>query len=216
MRINLITVGPDNKMRTSILISVALLVIGVSASYVIAAWDVAALPVAAKASTLVSLWACVAALISAAFVVRSYLQTNRAFVLSQKPHLRIWVQNMEAKTSEQDPTRVHMTAIHYENMTLNPFLDLTIGIKVKTSKATIDLSDLFKPRMFMSGRDQRQRTFPTRKELLARGFELSSPNGAQDPPILCISYSFTFDKRTESIEIQKYSWDASRNQWSLE
>ena len=208
--------GQITLMRTSILISVVLSLVGVAASYVIATWDVGSLPVAAKASTLVSLWACVAAFISAAFVIRSYLHTNRAFVLSQKPHLRIWVQNMTAKTSEQDPTLVHMTAIHYENMTLNPFLDLTIGVMIRNSKVAVDLGDLFKPRMFMSGRDQRQRTFQTKKELLNRGFELSSQSATQDPPLLCISYNFTFDKRAESIEIQKYSWDASRNQWTLE
>lgn len=203
-------------MRISILISVVLLLVGVVASYVISTWDVASLPVAAKASTLVSLWACVAAFISAAFVIRSYLQTNRSFVLSQKPHLRIWVQNGEAPASAEDPALVHMTAIHYENMTLNPFLDLTIGVKVKNSKVTIDLGNLFKPKMFMSGRDQRMRIFPTRNELLARGFELSSQSATQDPPILYISYSFTFDKRTELIEVQKYSWDASKKHWTLE
>lgn len=203
-------------MRVSIVISLLLVLVGAITSYFIVTWDVASLPVSSKATTLVSLWACVSAFISAAFVIRSYLQTNRAFVLSQKPHLRIWVQNGNARTSQQDATPVHMTIVHYENMTLNPFQDLTIHVKVGNSKVSADLSELFSPKMFMSGRDQRQRSFPTKKQCLARGLDIEAEFPSDDPLKLSISYEFTFANKLEKVTIQMYFWDRGRKQWQLE
>jgi len=92
-------------------------------------------------------------------------------------------------------------------MTLNPFEDLTIHVNIRTPETTFDLSALFSTKMFMAGRDQRQRSFNTAKELLGRGYQLI-PNATMiKPPHLCISYEFTFNQLKEIVKIQEYQWN---------
>ena len=202
-------------MKPASYLSTLLVATGIVSSYIILTWDTAAFPIHDKASNVIALWATVAAFISAAFVIQSYIQTNLAFVLSQKPHLRIKVENLKPKKSEQDPTLVHMTRILYANLTINPFEDLTIHVKVSNSKTSADLSDLFTPKMFMAGSDERQRSFITREELLAHGFEIESEFTSKDIPKLSISYNFTFNGRPEHVSIQQYIWNVESKEWNI-
>jgi hypothetical protein len=202
-------------MKIPTKISSFLIVLGLFGSSFILLQDTESLRLNEKISNHIALWAGVAAFISAAYVIASYLQTNYAFILSQRPHLRIRVENVMARISEQDHTLVHMTRILYENLTINPFEDLTIKVKVHNSKTVADISDLFSPKMFMAGHDARQRNFCTRTEILARGFEIESQFVASDPPKLSISYEFTFSQEVQQINIQQYAWDVTRKEWTI-
>lgn len=201
-------------MRISLFLTAILVSIGCTVTALILSWDPNAFKVADKTSNIISLWACIAAFVSAAFVIRSYIQTNHAFVLSQKPHLGLIVENVTINNGTDSP-QTHGTRIHYNNMTLNPFLDLTIKVMVKNSKATVDLSNLFSSSMFMAGQDRRQRIFSTRLELLSRGFELESEFTAKDIPQLFLSYEFTFQGALETISVQQYVWNVQAKQWQI-
>ncbi|MEC9361716.1 MAG: hypothetical protein VYC42_00710 [Pseudomonadota bacterium] len=193
-------------MRTPILVSLLLIVGGAAGTYFIGAFDSSAFLPAEKASSIIAVWACVAAFVSAAFVIQSYLETNAAFQQSQMPHLRIWVQDATGPAGE------HFTCVNYENMTLNAFSDLTIHVAVKAKDVVVDLDSLFPDRMFMAGRDQRKRTFNTVKELGARGYQIESESAKAAPPRLCIAYDYTFAGRMQNVVIQEYEW---RRGWHI-
>lgn len=125
-------------MRAPILVSLLLVASGASGTYFISVSDASAFPLAEKASSIIAVWACVAAFVSAAFFIQSYLETNAAFRLSKMPHLRIWVQDA------QGPAGEHLTRVNYENMTLNAFSDLKIHVALKTKDVVVDLSSLLK------------------------------------------------------------------------
>ena len=160
-------------------------------------------------SNIIQIWTCVAVLISVIFVIYSYIQTNRAFVLSQKPHLLLIVFD---RTNKDTPP-VHRTQIHYENKSNNPFYDLNISVEVSTQNTTVDLSDLFSPNMYMAVGDKRDWTFGTKKQLLQRGFDLDAAVKANKTIILLLEYSFSFNNKKEIIKVQEYIW--KNNAWSI-
>ena len=82
---------------------------------------------------LVQIWLSVAAFISAAFVVTSYIHTNRAFQLSQKPQLLIQVLNEVHAPEEgsEKGQRFHGTNIYYRNVSLNQFEDLGMRVRLR-------------------------------------------------------------------------------------
>jgi hypothetical protein len=161
-------------------------------------------------SDAIQIWICVGAFISVAYVIPSYLQTNWAFILSQKPALLLQaIDNLS--TSE------HFTRIHYENCSNNPFYDLSIFVKVTTSHTKVDLSDLFTKNMYMAPHDSRDRMFSTVNELKKRGFDLISSAQQNQEIILSIAYEFTYNRKTEVINVQEYFWDTSNQKpsWTI-
>jgi hypothetical protein len=83
------------------------------------------------------------AFVSATFVVWSYLQTNQAFALSQKPALLLVVNNLKLARSTTNQEIVHRTQVIYRNTTQNSFYDLTIQLDVTVANRSVDLSDSF-------------------------------------------------------------------------
>ena len=160
-------------------------------------------------SNIIQIWICVAALISAIFIIYSYIQTNLAFVLSQKPHLLLIVLE---RTNKGTPP-AHLTQIHYENKSNNPFYDLNISVKISTQNTTVDLSDIFSPNMYMAVGDKRDWTFDTKKQLLQRGFDIDATVRANKTIILLLEYSFSFNNKKEIIKVQEYIW--KKNGWSI-
>lgn len=160
-------------------------------------------------SNIIQIWICVSVLISVIFVIYSYIQTNRAFVLSQKPHLLLMVLD---RTNNATPP-AHRTQIHYENKSNNPFYDLNISVKLSTQNTTVDLSDLFSPNMYMAVGDTRDWTFDTKKQLLQRGFDLDAAVRANKIIILLLEYSFSFNNKKEIIKVQEYIW--KNNGWQI-
>ena len=124
-----------------------------------------------------AIFACLGAFVSATFVIFSYLQTNRAFVESQRPHLLIQVQSFRARESATSDRTIPMSRIEYRNITNNRFTDLTISPMVSADNQTFDLSGLFREKMTMIGLDFRQRTFNPVEELRNRARGRAKLNG---------------------------------------
>lgn len=80
---------------------------------------------------------------------------------------------------------------------------------------TVDLSDVFTPRMYMAGRDQRQRQFVTTDELVSRGLELNGMTERGNEAVLSLSYMFTFLGCPEIVEVQEYKWERDKQLWSV-
>lgn len=150
--------------------------------------------------------------ISAIFVVFSYIQTNSAFVLSQKPLLLIQIENYHIdKNDKKEP----MTIINYQNITNNSFEDLTFEILVKTDNRVADISELFREEMHMPGYDKRQRTFDPVKVIKNKGIDIIQTSFQGTSIILEIYYSYTFLDTKEEILAQKYKWNNLRKEWSI-
>jgi len=162
-------------------------------------------------ANIIQIWICVAVLISAIFVIYSYIQTNSAFVSSQKPHLLLQVRGFIKQNSQGLPDE-HMTQIHYENKSNNPFYDLNILVRVSTQNTTVNLDNLFSPNMYMAVHDQRDRTFSTKKEIDS-GFDLDAAVRTNQPITLSLEYTFSFNRRKEFIKVQEYVW--KNNNWSI-
>jgi hypothetical protein len=160
-------------------------------------------------ANIVQVWICVASFISATFVISSYVQTNAIFVLSQKPHLLLQV------VGGNDSNENHHTIILYTNRSASPFYDLSLFITISTPNTTIDLSDLFSPKMYMASHDQRQRDFVTLTELEKHNFDLAYNIEKKQEIVLSLSYQFTFNNEQIKIDVQKYKWDVEHQDWSI-
>ena len=166
-------------------------------------------------SSLITLFACLGALISATFVVYSYLQTNRMFLLGQKPSLLIQVKSEHLKPTPQSESLVPFTFIHYTNTSSNEFADLTVLVKLKLPSREVDLSDLFKQKMFMAGHDQRHRRFETLDFLSSRGVDINKETASGNQVMLSPSYTFTFNKKLEERKGPEYKWNSGIQHWEL-
>lgn len=154
------------------------------------------------------------AFISATFIIYSYLQTNLAFVESQRPQLLIQVDNHFTKSpdsTEKNP----VTEIHYRNITTNMFRELTITVRVVAKNHDIDLSDLFKHKMVMVGTDQRQRKFSPLTLLRERGLNLNQVTSAGEDVFLKLTYSYTYNSKTDTVQIQEYKWNPPLQVWEI-
>ncbi len=201
--------------RVPVTISVLILVAWGATSWFLFSSDQIELTKAQLVEYLILLAATSGAFISATFVVWSYLQTNQAFVLSQKPALLLFVNNLKLPRSLTNQEVVHVTQVAYHNTTGNSFYDLTIRLAVTIANRTVDLSDLFTPHMYMAGRDQRQRQFVTTDELGPRGLDLNAMTERGNEAILSLSYAFTFLGRSEVVRVQDYRWERDKQCWSV-
>ena len=199
-------------MRIASSLTLLFVLIGIVASLLLKQFMI---PLALSGPDLVSayiqVWACVAVLISAAFVVTSYIQTNKAFQLGQKPQLLVQVVNEQ--NNAVPGIQNHVTKIHYENRSPNQFEDLSFEVTLHTSNIKLNLSDLFTERMYMAGFDSRDRRFLTEAELQKRGFSLSSFNPNTGKAFLDISYRFTYTGKKQRVDVQQYYWGS--NGWTI-
>ena len=203
-----------NKGIIPYLISIFLIFIGVGVTLVLLFYIDQSRINSGLIDNIIQIWICVGALISVIFVLSSYIQTNRAFVLSNKPFLLLLVTN---EYKEEDFVSVHNTVIQYKNNSSNPFYDLSISVVVVSNSTFINLSELFSEKMYMSPGDCRFRRFSTIEELNKRGFDLVSESGAKRPITLSLSYQYTYNNRFERIKVQDYIWDTNleKPQWSI-
>lgn len=161
-------------------------------------------------SLYISIAACLGALISATFVVFSYLQTNKAYVEAQRPHLLAMIQNLVLEGSGDPVSR-----LHYHNITNNRFDDLTLNLKVKAANREYSLSELFRKKMTMIGRDQRQRSFQPIKELKSLGLDIQATAESGSEVILEVNYEYTFNNVKDIVNAQMYRWSATRREWEI-
>lgn len=163
----------------------------------------------------IAIVACLGAFVSATFVIFSYLQTNRAFVEAQRPHLLVQIENLKAKENDTSESLIPMSRIHYRNIANNRFTDLTIILLVTAINRTFSLSELFREEMTMIGLDARQRTFNPITELRSRGLELQDVASQGNEVILTVDYKYTFNDKQDYVNAQTYRWDARRQEWSI-
>ena len=204
--------------RIPFFIAILLLVLGVISTIILFQRGIGlGLSVADVVSNCIQIWICVGAFISAAYVISSYMHTNMAFALSQKPHLLLQVGDQEVQRSQENNEMVHMTVISYQNKSDNPFYDLCLSIKVSAPNTTVDLSDLFTPKMYMAARDSRTRKFSTIDELRKRDFNLNSAVEQSQQIILSLAYEFEFNKKVEKVKVQEYFWDTggAKPHWTI-
>ena len=202
-------------VRTPIAITIILISLAVSFSIWLLNTECFTLSDTDIISNLILIFASLGAFISATFVIWSYIHTNAAFILSQKPALLLFVNNLNVKRSEDNPELVHMTQITYKNTTNNTFYDLTVKVILNIANRTLDLSDLFTENMYMAGFDQRKRQFVTVDVLGERGVNLFELTGNGHEALLTLSYQFTFNGSLEKFEVQKYRWETDKGLWSL-
>lgn len=161
-------------------------------------------------SALIAVVASLGALVSATFLVASYLQTNKAYIESQRPHLLILVESLRHKDSGHPVSR-----IHYHNITNNRFNDLTVTVSVDSGNRTYDLSHLFRSNMTMIGQDRRQRSFKPIEELGKLGLDLQQTASSGKEVKLRIGYKYTFNGHEDVVNAQEYRWDADEKQWQI-
>jgi len=201
--------------KLPIIISSVLLVIAVVACAYLLKSSQLTLTDAQLVSSVITLFTCLGALISATFVVYSYLQTNRIFLLGQRPSLLIQVTSDHLNPTPQSENTVPFTFIHYTNTTSNEFDDLTILVKLRIGTREIDLSDLFKPNMFMAGHDKRHRRFETLSFLASHGADINKEITSGNQVILSLSYTFTFNSKLEERKGPEYKWNSEIQEWEL-
>lgn len=155
------------------------------------------------------------ALISAAFVVYSYLQTNMAYRESQRPQLLVQIESQNLPASHEDPNIVPLSLVHYRNVTNNQFKDLNINLFVHASSRIVDISDLFKRNMVMIGHDSRIRSFRPDETILKRGLDIQGVSSAGNEVVLKIEYEYKFFNKTEKVECQEYKWEQKLQQWII-
>ena len=201
--------------KTPLLITLALFLTAVIASTFIWCSPSIEITDSERINTQIAIVSCLGAFVSATFVIFSYLQTNRAFVESQRPHLLLFIENLKVKENNASERLIPMSRIHYRNITNNRFTDLTISLTVTAVSRIFDLSDLFRKKMTMIGQDSRQRTFNPVEELRSRGLGLQNVAGQGNEVILIVNYTYTFNGKLDDVEAQRYRWDAQREEWSI-
>ena len=166
-------------------------------------------------SNIIQMWACIAAVISATFVIYSYWITNQAFALSQKPRLRVAVVDVYP-TDTKTGQKVHCTRINYENVSDNAFEDLTIKINLICDGKNINLENLFEPKMYMAPRDSRDRYFSTKNDIQEKsGFDFGEAETKNKEIVLSVAHEFTFCGKKEFIRMQNYIWEKDKQRWSI-
>jgi hypothetical protein len=204
-----------NVLKVPIAITGVLAAIAAAAGFYVACSSSLVLTHSELIQAEIGIFATFGALVSAAFVIYSYIQTNRAFIESQRPQLLIQVENKRPRKNKETSEEVPATFINYKNITVNQFADLTINVSVVVEHRTIDLSDLFRPRMVMIGYDQRQRWFEPLKMLKERGLDLNDVTATGHEALLKLSYSYTYGGQTNTVPCQEYKWDPRLEQWII-
>jgi len=148
-------------------------------------------------TNVIQIWICVASFVSVTFIIASYIHTNNAFLISQKPYLLLQVINGNMNNN-------HVTIIRYHNPSSNPFYDLSLFVKVYTSDQTIDLGYLFLSKMYMASYDERTRNFFTFETLTKHDFDIDHVISQKQEIILSLSYGFTFNNEKITIHVQEY------------
>ena len=179
------------KLRIPIIITVILVLITVAAFCILLTSKSLRLTNAEMVNSLIAIFACLGALISATFVIYSYLMTNYAFIQSQKPYLLIQV--VKGRDVIEGNRTVPTTVIHYTNITDNY---VTMDLRVSVLYKEIDISDLFTPNIYMAARDKRNRTFKPIELLLNKcGININAKAQADNPVILKVGYKYSFNKK---------------------
>ncbi|MFH1518942.1 MAG: hypothetical protein ABIE75_00015 [Candidatus Omnitrophota bacterium] len=167
-----------------------------------------------RISNIIQVWACIAAFISATFVIYSYWITNQAFFLSQKPRLKVAIVDTYP-IDESTKEKVHYTRINYANVSDNAFEDLTIKINLIYNNTTFSLV-LFDEKMYMAPRDVRDRYFPTKKDLKEKyAFSLEEAEKTGKEILLTTECEYTFCGKKEVVKMQKYIWETDKQRWVI-
>lgn len=205
-------------MKLSGMITNILLVFAVGVSYLIWGTDLLTLTSNEKLSNTIQLWACTGALISAGYVILSYVTTNEAFVASQKPILSIAAGTFPQTIvrDRESNEEVHATQINYSNPSNNAFYDLNISLMVESGPHQADLSDLFKSNMYLGPHDTRQRNFITKDILLKKNFNIDRFSSEGKEIHMELGFSYTFLGKLESVSVQGYIWSPNRQVWDIE
>lgn len=201
--------------RTPLILTLVLCLAAIVAIVVLYKSESLTLNDAEIVNALIAIAACLGAFVSATFVIFSYLQTNKAYIESQRPHMLIQIENLVANEKDSTGNPVPMSRIHYRNITNNRFTDLSIEIVVTAQNRTISLSDLFRQNMVMIGHDSRVRTFNPCEELSKRGLELQEVASAGNEVLLKLNYEYTFVSERDIVEAQMYRWDSKKREWQI-
>lgn len=205
-------------MRFSTFTTVILIIAPIILTLVIWGSQILDLNDAEKFSNTIQLWACAGALISAIYIISSYITTNKAFIHSQKPILTISAGQHPQKIvrDRESNEEVHATQIVYANVSNNPFYDLTLSIKIICGHIETDISDIFKPKMYLGPHDSRNRNFITKDILQEKGFNLDRQSSEGKQIIMQLGFSYTFLSKPEAIKAQSYTWSPTRQAWDIE
>ncbi|EGR0775402.1 hypothetical protein RDG66_16720 [Vibrio cholerae] len=161
-------------------------------------------------TALIALFGTLGALISATFVVASYMQTNKTYIESQRPHLLILAESLT-----ENGTGKPVSRIHYHNITNSRFTDLTITVVLEAENRKINLGYLFRENMTMIGRDQRQRSFKVLDEAAKLGLDIQSTAMSGREVKLLLGYEYTFNDVKDHVGAQEYVWDANSREWRI-
>ncbi|MCK5215014.1 MAG: hypothetical protein KAR05_06640 [Candidatus Omnitrophica bacterium] len=198
-------------MKIPIILTFLLLIIGIIAHLAIVKCSIVNNN---QISNVIQVWACIAAFISATFVIYSYWITNQSFYLSQKPRLKLAIVDtypIDEKTKE----KVHYTRINYANVSDNAFEDLTIKINFIYNNTTFSLV-LFDEKMYMAPRDVRDRYFSTKKDLKEKyAFSLEEAEKTGKEILITTEYEYTFCGKKEVVKMQKYIWETNKQRWAI-
>ncbi|EHQ9269905.1 hypothetical protein ACJO1Y_05325 [Vibrio parahaemolyticus] len=197
-------------MRNLKYIVLAQIVIVLVGSYLILFGKTITLEDSEVVTALIALFGTLGALISATFVVASYMQTNNAYIESQRPHLLILAESLTEKGTAEP-----VTCIHYHNITNSRFTDLTITVVLEAENRKVNLSHLFRSNMTMIGRDQRQRNFKILDEATKLGLDIESTAMSGREVKLLLGYEYTFNDAKEHVGAQEYIWDANSREWRI-
>jgi len=196
--------------KATVSIVIFLTLLAAVGSWAIVYCDALELKPSEVVSSLIAVIASLGALVSATFVVASYLQTNKAYVESQRPHLLTLVESRKYDVSGEP-----LSIIHYHNITNNRFNDLTIHIKAESDNRVYDLSYLFRQNMAMIGQDRRQRSFKPVEELSKAGLNLQETSSSGKEVKLMVGYEYTFNGVVDKVNVQQYRWDAGTQLWEI-
>lgn len=202
-------------MRVPLILTIVLVAIACAAGTYIATTSKLSLTDAELVQAEISIFATMGALISATFVIYSYIQTNRAFIDSHRPQLLIWVESKKLRKEKDSDEEIPATFIHYKNITANQFSDLTINVSALAENRTFDLGGLFRTNMIMIGYDQRTRFFETLNTLRQKGLDIDAVAARGKEVILRLSYSYTYLGKRHTVECQNYKWDPRIQQWII-
>jgi hypothetical protein len=180
-----------------------LVVLAIAGTSVVVGCDSLQLKPSEVVNTLIAIFASLGALISATLVVASYLQTNKAFVESQRPHLLVFVESLKQE------------GIHYHNITNNRFDDLSISVVIFANNREYDLSNLFRNNMTMIGQDKRQRSFLTFDEVNKHGLDIQNTAKSGREVKLKVGYRYTFNGELDIVNAQEYLWNAVVEDWQI-
>ncbi|MDN3520181.1 hypothetical protein [Halomonas ramblicola] len=202
--------APIRTIIGSIAVSVGIIAAGSFASWYLAVSKSLDLDDADLVSSIIAIAASVGALVSATFVIFSYLQTNRAFIEAQRPQLLILLDN-----KYEHETNLPVSFIHYHNITQNKFDDLKIIVEVTINGEKHSLDHLFRSSMTMIGQDRRQRKFKPYDELANVGVDMPAQESLGNKIELDITYEYIFYRKLDRVHAQKYEWDGKSKRWEI-